>query len=525
MQTKPVSNWRMVLTAGVLLSVAAVAAQAQEEIALPAGLDQIPSISSPEIMERPVTIDPGAGRMHQQVSTDSPEAQAFYDQGIAYLHSYVWVEAARSFHEALRHDPDLAMAELGLAKSYFNSDALVDAFDHMKKAALLAAQGNVTPKEAKWIEIAQKQWEAIFAAPQESSAKLEEYRSAVDELIRMDPDDAHAWVLRGNAAEARPTGRGQGGRIPSIAYYEAALLRDPNHWGANHYLVHAYEGLALYEQSAANGAKYAAAVSGVPHAQHMYAHVLPRLGEWSEALSQLGKADDLQREYFARGIPPVEEWHHGHNIHLMGSVQLRLGNEEEAQRLLREAFYLEVRALRDGRFTDPWLEYLLLRERNEEALQAAREAKQRPLALARFIGSARAAEALLALGRPDEARRELEQAKTHLEVFRNDIANHPIYATQPARWESSLLEPLEAQFALLGPNPEEGEAALLRHADGYLGRAGFDGWVTGLFRLEHLAGVAQRAGRPELARELLDRIQQIDPDYVPRLTIASAVAQ
>jgi tetratricopeptide (TPR) repeat protein len=336
-----------------------------QQIQLPAGIEQIPRISSAEVMERPAKLDRGVGRMHQKVSTNNAEAQAFYDQGIAYLHSYVWVEAARSFHEALRRDPELAMAELGLAKAYFNAEAMGDAFEHMKKAAVLAARGKITPKEAKWIEIGQKQWEAIFAAPQESRRKLEEYRAAIDALIAMDPNDAHAWVMRGNAEEARATGRGQGGRVGSIAYYEAALYHDPNHWGANHYLIHSYEGLGQYEKSGENGAKYAAAVSGVPHAQHMYAHVLPRLGKWQEALTQLGRADRLQREYFERGIPPVEEWHHGHNIHLMGSVQLRLGNEREAERLLKEAFDLEVRSLRDGRFTDPWLEYLLLRGRYE----------------------------------------------------------------------------------------------------------------------------------------------------------------
>jgi hypothetical protein len=206
----------------------------------------------------------------------------------------------------------------------------------------------------------------------------------------------------------------------------------------------------------------------------------------------------------------------------MGSVQLRLGNDAEAERLLKEAFYLEVRSLRDGRFTDPWLEYLLLKGRPEEALSAAREAQQRPLALARFIGSVRAAEALLALNRTEEARKEYEQAKMHMTTFRNDVANHPMFGAQPRSWEESLLKPLEAQFALAGPNPREGEEALIKHADSYLDETGFDGWVTGLFRLEQLAGVAQRAGKPQLARALLERIQKIDPGYVPKLNVAAA---
>src|SRR5687767_2346072 len=48
-----------------------------------------------EILERPVPLRDGTGRAHTPVTTSSKEAQAFHDQGLAYLHSYVWIEAAR----------------------------------------------------------------------------------------------------------------------------------------------------------------------------------------------------------------------------------------------------------------------------------------------------------------------------------------------------------------------------------------------------------------------------------------------
>jgi tetratricopeptide (TPR) repeat protein len=485
-----------------------------QTIEVPPEVSRIPAIASKEVMERPIGRTPDAGRLHQKVTTASTEAQAYYDQGIAFLHSYVWVDAARSFYEALRRDPELAMAELGLAKAYFNGEAFSDAFIHLRKARELAARGKGTSKENKWIALAKQQMDAIFAPPEERTKKHEEYKKAIDELIAMDTDDAHAWVLRGNAEEASPAGRGQGGRVGSIAYYDAALKRDPNHWGADHYLIHSYEGLGLYMKSADHGAKYAAAVSGVPHAQHMYAHVLPRLGKWETALIQLQKADRVQRSYFAQGIAPVEEWHHGHNIHLLGSVHLRLGHDKEAEQYLREAFYLENRSLRDGRFTDPWLEFLLLRGRDEEALKAALGAEQRPLALARLSGSVRAAEALIALGRIDEAREAQKRAKVNLLAFQKDIAVHPMYAQQGRSYEETLFNPLEAQFALLGPNSKEGEEQLVKLADRFANEKGLDGWVTGLFRLHQLARVAQRSGKTKLAEELLERVRRIDAGYV-----------
>ena len=52
-----------------------------------------------------------------RVSTASPECQTFFDQGLGYFYSYVWMEAARSFETALQHDPDCAMAWWGLSRA------------------------------------------------------------------------------------------------------------------------------------------------------------------------------------------------------------------------------------------------------------------------------------------------------------------------------------------------------------------------------------------------------------------------
>ncbi len=71
-----------------------------------------------EILARPLPLRQGIGAVHEKVTTSSSDAQAFYDQGLAYLNSFVWIEAARSFNQALRFDPNLAMAHLGLSDAY-----------------------------------------------------------------------------------------------------------------------------------------------------------------------------------------------------------------------------------------------------------------------------------------------------------------------------------------------------------------------------------------------------------------------
>jgi hypothetical protein len=55
-----------------------------------------------DVAKRSVTLRTGIGSAHDSVGTTSKQAQAFYDQGLAYVHSYVWLEAARSFNQALR---------------------------------------------------------------------------------------------------------------------------------------------------------------------------------------------------------------------------------------------------------------------------------------------------------------------------------------------------------------------------------------------------------------------------------------
>src|SRR5207248_3226335 len=52
-----------------------------------------------------------------RVSTTSPECQALCDQGLGYLYSYVWMEAARSFETATRYDRNCAFAWWGLSRA------------------------------------------------------------------------------------------------------------------------------------------------------------------------------------------------------------------------------------------------------------------------------------------------------------------------------------------------------------------------------------------------------------------------
>src|SRR5947207_846080 len=65
----------------------------------------------------PAKLIPNLCVVHYRVSTDSPQCQAFFDQGLGYFYSYVWMEAARSFETAARYDPNCALAWWSLSRS------------------------------------------------------------------------------------------------------------------------------------------------------------------------------------------------------------------------------------------------------------------------------------------------------------------------------------------------------------------------------------------------------------------------
>ena len=466
-----------------------------------------------ELMERPTTLTDAPGKLQQKVSTDVPEAQAYYDQGLAYLASYVWVESARSFHEAVRRDPNLAMAYLGLAKAYAGADALDDAKRHLQKAQELAAGDAVSEKEKKWVTLYKQQQEAVVAPSERRAALHQAYKQAIESLIALDPSDPHAWILRGNAEEPGPWGRGQVGTVGSIAYYEAALQRDPNNLAAHHFLVHSCENIGRHATAAEHGKVYAAAAKDIPHAQHMYGHVLPRLGKWSEALHQLAEADRLERAYYvAQGISPEEDWHHGHNLHLLGTVQLRLGNEAETERLFKEAFELRGRGLLGDRYAAPWIEHLILRGRFDEALKTAREVEQRPSPVARLVGAALAGEAALGLDQLAEAKKALQRAQAAERQVLAAFKNTP-YEVFGASFSRSFLNTVASEIALRGKKPQDGEKQMIAMADALAVNPKLDAWADGLFRLERMAQDARRSGRPELAQALVERMRKIDPGF------------
>jgi tetratricopeptide (TPR) repeat protein len=462
-----------------------------------------PSYVPAALLERPTPIRGGVGNSHERVSTSSAEAQAFYDQGLNYLESYVWIEAARSFHQALRLDPALAMAYVGLSRVHSGLDNADAAKQFLEKAASLAAK--VSPRERRRIDIRRKQLTAMDAV--DDAARLLAYRKAIDDALTEDLDDPQLWLLRGNAEEPNPSGRGQRGTAGSVAFYDAVLRLVPDHASAHHYLVHSYETIGRIDKALEHGEIYARLSPSIPHAVHMWAHDLRRAGRMDEAIAQFLKTDALERAYYAaEKIDPSLDWHHGHNLDLLATCYEHKGQMKLAEKTMRESAALTVMDAYHAFNLREVPNFLIHRARYQEALEAAHSLTAMAYPQSRSVGHALAGQALLGLGRVDAAKGELEAAQRELQAVPEWTLG-----LVPRR---SLVEPwveaLRGEFLLRTGRSDEGRAVLKDIARALRALPGPDAWTQALFRLESMARTARDAGDWDLAEFIA--LQMLDHD-------------
>src|SRR5215510_5872852 len=142
--------------AGVIV-VHAVTASGQTAAVSPA--HRMPVVPQ-AVLEQPIELRANIGVSHDRVEGTTPEAQRFYDQGLSYLHNYVWIEAARSFNQALRLDPRLMLAHVGLSAAYEQLNQRAPARAELDRARAINAPGE---HERVHLAIAERQRAALDA--------------------------------------------------------------------------------------------------------------------------------------------------------------------------------------------------------------------------------------------------------------------------------------------------------------------------------------------------------------------------
>ncbi len=451
------------------------------------------------LVERPLALRTGIGAAHDAVTTTSPQAQALYDQGLAYLHSYVWLEAARSFHQALKLDPGLSMAEVGLSYAYVELNAPAAARAAFERAR--ASARAVSEHDRRHIDVRAAQM-AAEDAPHDA-VRLASYRKALDEALAGQPSDEELWLQRGVAESADPADRGQGGTAGSERFYERALALAPTHFAAQHFLAHAFENTGRVDQALAHAAVYAGMAPAIPHAHHMHGHALRRAGRIDQAVAEFEAADRLAVEYFTtEDIPVGFDWHYHHNLDLLATSYQYLGQMGKAERLLKAAFAIPS-ALAGQEFNKrEWPMFLLALGRTADALAAADVLVAHASPLIRATGHVEAGHAMLAAGRFEAAASESNAALRELES-----------AADGGALVAPSLKALQGEFLLRTGQREKGRAMLDEVVRTVRAAPGPDAWVQALFTLDAIARAAREVGDWEFAGRVARHMFEHDPGY------------
>jgi len=284
---------------------------------------------------------PGVGKVSHRVSTSKPEAQRFFDQGLALSYAFNHEEAGRSFKRAADIDPKLAMAYWGIALvagPNYNLD--VDpvrekaAYEAVQKALSLAA--GASEPERDYINALARRY-SIEPAADLKKLSLD-YKNAMAALVQKYPDDLDAATLYAESMmNLRPwqlwhaDGTPADGTLEIIRVLQSVLKRDPNHTGANHFLIHAVEASPHPEQALESARRLAGLAPAAGHLVHMPAHIYIRVGDYEGAAQSNRDAAAVDEAYIKTGVQGVYPMmYYSHNLHFLAVAAGMQGRFAEA---------------------------------------------------------------------------------------------------------------------------------------------------------------------------------------------------
>jgi len=289
----------------------------------------------------------GLGDYSFKVTTDVVESQYFFDQGLRLAYGFNHSEALRAFKEAVRLDPDNAMAYWGWAfvlgpNINMPMEAMVaeQAFAAVQDAARHSTRAS--PLEQALIKALLTRYAPV--APEDRSKLDLAYAGAMRGVAREFPDSLDAATLFADALMNLspwnywlPDGSPGPRTTELLDTLASVIAREPRHPGALHYHIHAVEAthpkLAVSSADALRGLMPAAG-----HMEHMPSHIYMRVGRYAESFEVNRLASLADESYIAQckqqGIYPLN--YYPHNLHFMVWSAMLQGRSTEALKQARK---------------------------------------------------------------------------------------------------------------------------------------------------------------------------------------------
>ena len=308
------------------------------------------ALAVPASRTAPIPLYEDLTRSPFRITTNLPQAQRYFSQGLLLTYGFSHAGAVRSFREAQRLDPTCAMCWWGEAVALGpNINAPMDerdrpaALDAMDRA--MALRGRVSPLERALIEAGALRYSRDLKA--DRAALDAAYADAMIAAAGRFPHDDDVAVLAAEAAmdtspwnyweSDKKTPIGRSG--DAVRLVDGVVRRNPSHVQAAHLYVHLLESSDPQRAEAAADRLSVPSVPTAGHLVHMPGHIYERLGRHADSI-RVNIAAARADEAFIRSSNDhslVRYGYYPHNINFIVTSAQMAGDMHtavrEAQRL------------------------------------------------------------------------------------------------------------------------------------------------------------------------------------------------
>jgi tetratricopeptide (TPR) repeat protein len=290
----------------------------------------------------------GLGSYSRGITTDSPKAQRYFNQGLAFVHGFNHGAAIRSFQEAARLDPKCAMAHWGIALAcgpHINLPLVSPQAAEMAWQELTLAQQNAeraSPVERDLIEALSHRY--ANPQPQDRAPLDQAYADAMRAVWQKYPNDPDVGAFFAEAMmdlrpwnQWTPQGQPNPGTDEILATLDAVLKLNPKHPFANHLYIHAVEASPHPERALTAAERLLKLQPGLAHNVHMSSHIDIRCGRWHDAVQTNLKAVAADQRYRKIAGPPTGflSVYVAHNRHMLAYAAMMTGQRALAMKHIR----------------------------------------------------------------------------------------------------------------------------------------------------------------------------------------------
>src|SRR5881398_107557 len=296
-----------------------------------------------------------AGKVDFPISC-TPAVQSEFARGVALLHSFFYEEARRVFASVAEQDPKCAMAQWGIAMTWWHPIWTPPTPDEMSagKAAIekARAMNAGTDRERGFITALN----VYYNAPDSSNGgavgqschgpvgprdRVIAYEKAMRELRDKFPDDFEVQTFYAFAVlatgYATPNDTSLSKQLEAASILEKLWKQNANHPGVVHYLIHSYDFPQFAQRGLTAAQTYDSIAPWVPHALHMPSHIFTRLGMWDESIAANRASAEASRAYAAMRHRDATEAEELHALDYMVYSYLQEARDTEAKEIVEIA--------------------------------------------------------------------------------------------------------------------------------------------------------------------------------------------